>query len=1187
LTIGTGYEGFNGLDTEIQVTPEGGKTVQVSVDTNGVVTGVSSAPGDGTTRVQMRFAVVDAITFEAVNSEGSLLTSNGGFVRVPEGAGPSNSPTRSFTNFPLKAVHIGAGYTGLDVKLWVTPRPDKTVVVDVNTAGQTTGVSEESTPGTTKVRVRFAVAGNITFEAANRSGGLLNDIAGDAGKKGYVEYPLGSTPGKPTLTLSNIPLQALTIGTGYEGFNGLDTEIQVTPEGGKTVQVSVDTNGVVTGVSSVAGDGTTRVQVRLAVVDAITFEVVEAEGKPLPDAFVRVPEGSGVFGYPALTLTNFPLKAVHIGAGYTGLDVKLWVTPRPGETLVVDVNASGQTTGMSYQPTPGTTKVMVRFQLNRPPVAVADAYSVNEDNLLTVAAKGVLSNDSDADNDALTAALVAGEGPASGTLTLNGDGSFTYAPNANFNGTDSFKYKAKDIHNAVSDPVAVTITVNAVNDAPTLAAIPDPAAILEDAGAQTISLTGVGTGAANETQVLTVTATSSNPALIPNPTVTYTSPNATGGLSYTPAANASGEATITVTVKDDGGTANGGADTTSRTFKVTVTPVNDAPVLNVPSGNAADGSFTVNEGATLSFNVTATDPDQGDVLTLTASGLPAGATFSGGTFSWTPNFTQAGTYTVTFQVEDNGSPKLSATKTATITVNNVNRPPVLTVPGPQTVFANVPLTFTVTSSDPDVGDVVTFSATGLPAGATFNTSTGAFSWTPNFTQFGAYTVTFTATDNGAPPLSSPPATVSITVKNALMFIGVHSGAPTIQKGLRNEDIVKFSRDDQGDVMPSTVEKFFDGSQFFKGDEQLDAAAALDWDGDGNLDLIFSVRSKAKLKVGGMDIRPGDLILYDPDRPANKFEKFLEGSSVFADRKPGRDRDDDDDDDDDDDRGRNDSGSKVNIDGVAVRKAADNTWKVFLTTTRDAQIGTLQFDKNDVVQVDYNPATRAVSSPVKVLDASALFRGKEANLDALDVVDDDGNGTFESVVFSTSTKERLKDGREIRASVVYLHNRETNTTEENFDPVADGLSRTQVNISAVSTIGPLKPWGAGPKPAAASKKGKKGQALLAKVSGEEEAGPAAPEALPEAFGLEQNAPNPFNPTTTIRYSLPEGADVRLVIYNILGQRVKTLVNGAQGPGRYTVVWDGRDDAGRPAATGMYVYRLQAGAFAQARKMLFAK
>jgi len=113
------------------------------------------------------------------------------------------------------------------------------------------------------------------------------------------------------------------------------------------------------------------------------------------------------------------------------------------------------------------------------------------------------------------------------------------------------------------------------------------------------------------------------------------------------------------------------------------------------------------------------------------------------------------------------------------------------------------------------------------------------------------------------------------------------------------------------------------------------------------------------------------------------------------------------------------------------------------------------------------------------------------------------------------------------------------------------------------------------------KGKKAKVQLAKV------GDGTGEVLPEAFGLDQSYPNPFNPSTTIRYGLPEASNVSLVVYNILGQQVRTLVNGAQGPGYHSVVWDGRDEAGRVAATGVYIYRLQAGAFVQVKKMLFAK
>lgn len=104
------------------------------------------------------------------------------------------------------------------------------------------------------------------------------------------------------------------------------------------------------------------------------------------------------------------------------------------------------------------------------------------------------------------------------------------------------------------------------NNAPTLTAISNPSSICQSSGLQTINLSGIGTGAGNETQTLSITAASSNTGLIPTPVVSYTSPNATGSLSYTPVAGISGTSTITVTV-NDGATNN---NTIVRTFVVTV-----------------------------------------------------------------------------------------------------------------------------------------------------------------------------------------------------------------------------------------------------------------------------------------------------------------------------------------------------------------------------------------------------------------------------------------------------------------------------------------------------------------------------------------------------------------------------------------------------------------------------------------
>ncbi|MCH8010806.1 MAG: PD40 domain-containing protein [Candidatus Marinimicrobia bacterium] len=87
-------------------------------------------------------------------------------------------------------------------------------------------------------------------------------------------------------------------------------------------------------------------------------------------------------------------------------------------------------------------------------------------------------------------------------------------------------------------------------------------------------------------------------------------------------------------------------------------------------------------------------------------------------------------------------------------------------------------------------------------------------------------------------------------------------------------------------------------------------------------------------------------------------------------------------------------------------------------------------------------------------------------------------------------------------------------------------------------------------------------------------------LPEEYSLSQNYPNPFNPVTTLRYDLPERAEVVLTVYDILGREVKTLVRSVQEPGFKSVIWNGTNDAGRPMSAGIYLYRISAGSFGQA-------
>lgn len=111
----------------------------------------------------------------------------------------------------------------------------------------------------------------------------------------------------------------------------------------------------------------------------------------------------------------------------------------------------------------------------------------------------------------------------------------------------------------------------------------------------------------------------------------------------------------------------------------------------------------------------------------------------------------------------------------------------------------------------------------------------------------------------------------------------------------------------------------------------------------------------------------------------------------------------------------------------------------------------------------------------------------------------------------------------------------------------------------------------------------GEAPLPPTAVEETRG----EALPGAFALRQNYPNPFNSHTVIGFDLPDGGDVDLALYDLLGQRVATLARGLRPAGTYALRWDGRDDGGQELASGAYLYRLRSGDRTEMRKLLLVR
>ena len=94
-------------------------------------------------------------------------------------------------------------------------------------------------------------------------------------------------------------------------------------------------------------------------------------------------------------------------------------------------------------------------------------------------------------------------------------------------------------------------------------------------------------------------------------------------------------------------------------------------------------------------------------------------------------------------------------------------------------------------------------------------------------------------------------------------------------------------------------------------------------------------------------------------------------------------------------------------------------------------------------------------------------------------------------------------------------------------------------------------------------------------------------LPDEFALHQNYPNPFNPTTTLRYDLPDNGHVNIIIYDMLGREVRTLVNQTQDAGYRSVIWDATNDYGKPVSAGIYLYQIQAGEYISTKKMVLLK
>lgn len=455
-------------------------------------------------------------------------------------------------------------------------------------------------------------------------------------------------------------------------------------------------------------------------------------------AAVNPPAGSGVSN-PLVTITgsNFDVGGVSVtfdGLPATNIAVLSPITITcnvPSHAAgVVDVAVNNTASGLSSTLVGGFT-----YTSNVAPILAAiGPRNVNEGLNLNFIASAT-------DGDGTTPVLSAINLPANATFVNNGNGTGTFNFNPDFTQANVYNVTVIASDGTLADSEVVAITVNNVNRAPLLAAI----------GAQNV----------NEGANLNFIASASDPdASIPSLSAVgvplnatfVDNANGTGTFDFNPDFTQSGVFNVTF-IASDGSLAD------SEVVAITVGNVNRAPVL------AAVGAQIVDEGQALNLPLAASDPD-GTVPVFTAENVPVNGLLTdnaNGTasFVFNPDYTQAGPYSVRFIV---GDATLADTEIVSITVNDVNRAPIITPIGAQLVDEGSALNFNISSADPD-GATPVLTAENVPVNAVFTptgTGNGTFAFNPDFTQQGIYVVRFISSDG----LLADTELVSISVNEA-------------------------------------------------------------------------------------------------------------------------------------------------------------------------------------------------------------------------------------------------------------------------------------------------------------------------------------------------------------------------------------------------------------------------------------
>ena len=616
----------------------------------------------------------------------------------------------------------------------------------------------------------------------------------------------------------------------------------------------------------------------------------------------------------------------------------------------------------------------------------------------------------------------------------------------------------------------------------------------------------------------------------------------------------------------------------------------------------------INEGETLSFGVTARDPE-GSAVRLYGGKLPPSAKFKDngdgtGTFSWTipylgPGSASGSPFVASFVATD-GS--IAVQMDVPIKVININRPPQISTSGSVTAFSGDSVFIPLMAGDPDL-ESITFSVTNLPLGAQiYSGNPGYIIWGSSLADSGNYGLDIVALDESGgtahkevalqllatlpielslsneQAFSNEVVTIPINLHNRVDVAGFHL---TIEYDPSLLTPLSFMRDSirTKSWYPFAAQGLGDGRLFLNGhaDPAIVGSNPLP-PGDGAVAYLrFATCPDPNLagQFSRVEFRILDSlsntenIIYLPDGTIlPRSQVSLTSGSVLIKKYDALIGD-------------------LNLNLVPMEIADAVYFTNYFLNPTNYPLSGVRWVSSDVNQ-DGLPGTigdlvyllRIIVGDVLKINAFAGMASAESELEttvdglvykltsnrevagALMTFRIEGDDPVNCVALPVLAGMELRsahDGNLLRVLVL-------SSKGSTFAANGNGLFRLTTNSSAELVSQEIVDINGTPI------------ALTSDVSGG---------ALPQSFDLEQNCPNPFNPETVISYSLEKAGDVSLEVYNCLGQRVRVLSTGNQPTGKHTVRFDGTDDTGAQLASGVYLYRLRVGDRQLTRKMVLLK